>query len=126
MCYGRDVTVSWGGVLLKGVQEKGVKFNGEAVDISSDEDGGYQVLCTEDAMKSVEVSLSGVVKDSLLINDKNAGTVQKAVVITWANGATLTGSFNLMGYSQGMAKDDAVTFEGTLQSSGPWVYVPAV
>lgn len=126
MCYGRDVTITWGGLPLKGVQEKGVKFNGEALDISSDEDNGYAVLCSEDAMKSVEVSLSGVTKDDVLIKDKNAGTIQKSVVITWANGASLTGLFNLMGYSQGMSKDEVVTFECTLASSGAWTYVPAV
>jgi predicted secreted protein len=120
--YGRKVTFEWNGDEVLGVREKGLSINGEAANITSDEDDGYQVLLDEDAEASIELSLSGVSKDTVFRAAKANGTIRGTATVTWTNGDTLTFDANLGSYSEGMPYNEAITFEVTLQSSGAWTY----
>lgn len=120
--YGRKVSFLWDGVAVSGVREKSFSVNGEAVNVSSDEDSGVQVLLTEVAEASIEYSLSGVTKSDVLRAAKLAGTVRGTATITWENGAQLVFDANIQSYSEGQPYNDAVTFECALASSGSWTY----
>lgn len=127
-CYGRSITLEWGGVLFKkGLQEKGITINGEAAEITSDEDGGYRTLCDTDAVRSVDVSISGVLLEAgaqLFRADKLNQTVQKTLKITWPDGATLQGLFNLGAFEEGATTSEVRTFSSTFLSSGEFTYTP--
>lgn len=122
--YGRKVTLTWGGAAIPGVREKGISVNGEAVNVTSDEDNGIQTLLAEDAELGVEISLSGVTTSRDLMQAKLTGAIQAPVLITYEEGATIAGTFNLAGYSEAMPYSDAMTFEATLQSTGPVTFTP--
>jgi len=122
--YGRAVAMTWGGSPILGVREKGVTINGEAVNVTSDEDNGIQMLLDEDAETSHEISLAGVTKDTILRQAKANGNIQSTVVITYPDGYTISGLFNLASYSEGIPYNEAITFQATLQSTGAIVHTP--
>lgn len=121
---GRNLTLSWNSVAMKGVREKSVTLNGEAIDLTSGEDNGVRLLATAAGQDQVDISVAGVTKDEALRADWFAGTRTRAVAITWPNGATLTGNFFLSNYKDTGPYQDAATFDATLMSTGAWVYTP--
>lgn len=121
---GRNIVLEWGGDEIPGCREKGVKVDGAAVDVSSDEDNGWMTLLEVAGENKVEISLSGVTKSPHLQADWFAGTRTKTVSITYPNGRELSGTFFLASYSSKAPYKDAETFEATLQSSGPVTFTP--
>lgn len=119
--YGRKVTLTWGAAQLLGVREKSLSINGEPVNVTSDEDDGWQMLLTEDAENSVQIELSGVTKDTVLRQAKLTGgaSLNEDVTLTYSDGSTITGNFQLGPYSEGQPYNEAVTFTATLMSNGP-------
>lgn len=120
--YGRKVSVTWGGQPILGVREKGLTINGEAVNVTSDEDNGVQMLLAEDAEVSHEFTLSGVSKDFVFREAKALGNIQDELVVTYQDGYTITGTFNIGSYSEGLPYNEAITFDVTLMSTGPVVH----
>jgi predicted secreted protein len=122
---GRQVLLTWGGTPLLGVREKGVTLNGEPINVTSDEDSGWRTLIpdvpNEDA---VEVKLSGVSKDDRLKTDWFARTRTRAAVFTYPNGATISGTFMIGSFSEGIPYNNALTFETTLLSHGVVTFTP--
>lgn len=116
--YGRKVIFTWDGEIIDGVREKNVSLNGEPANITTDEDDGWQLLLDEDAERSVEISISGILKSDRLKLAKFSGNVQADASIVYPNGFTIAGFFSLSNYSEGMPYNDAITFEATLMSSG--------
>lgn len=121
---GKNITITWNAVQLLGVREKTFTVNGETINVTSDEDNGKQLLLADTAEDSIEISVSGVTKSPVLRNDAMAKTTQRTLVYTWPDGASLTGTFMLSGYSEGKPYNEAYTYEATFMSSGAWVYVP--
>lgn len=122
---GRDVDLTWGGAVILGLREKGIALAGDPIDVTSDDDDGWQKLLQTGvvARKTVTISLSGVSKDRILMADYFAGTIAKTAIITYPDGTTLTGTFVLSAFSNGTPYEDAITFDATLMSSGAVVFV---
>lgn len=125
---GRDVSVTWKGTEIKGMREKKINHNDEPIDITTGEDAGVQTLLTSSGQDSIELSLTGVSKDDVLKTDWFSGgsARQGALVITYPNGATLSGTFQLSNFKEGAPYKDAITFEVTLKSSGAFTFTPGV
>lgn len=122
---GNAIEFEWGtGVAIPGIREKGIALNGEAVDVSSDDDNGWRALLDVSAEDQVDITISGVTKSRLLKKDWFAGTRTKEVTITYPNGDTLVGEFYMANYTDTGNYKDAVTFEATLQSTGAVVFTP--
>ena len=123
--YGRKVVLNWGGTRILGVREKSITLNGEAVNITSNENNGIQTLLQEDAETSVTIEVSGVTKSAVLRQAKAAGrsALTEDVTITYGDGSRISGSFMLRPYKEGQAFKEAVTFTATLTSTGPVTYV---
>jgi predicted secreted protein len=127
---GRDLSLQWGGNspsdALLGVREKGIEINGEAVDVTSDDNDGWRTLLSEPGQKEVTLSLSGVTKDNRLKSDWfNNRRVQPAI-LTYPDGATITGNFYLASFNETGTYNEATTFEAELQSTGEVTYSAGV
>lgn len=122
---GRKVKLEWGGAEVPGVREKGVTLNGEAIDITSDDDDGWRELLDEAAENQVDISLSGVTKSKVLMTDWFAGNRTKAATLTYPDGEVISGTFRMSTYSETGTYNDATTFESTLQSTGVVTFTPA-
>jgi TP901-1 family phage major tail protein len=125
---GRKIKFKWGAAAplaeIAGVREKGVTLNGEAVDVTADDNSGWRELLADPAENQVEISLSGVTKSHVLKADWFGGTRTKLAEIEYDDGAKIAGSFYLSSYSETGAYNDAATFEATLMSSGIVTYTP--
>lgn len=124
--YGRKVKFEWDGNEIPGIREKGLTVNGEAANVTADEDDGKQYLLEEDAEASIELSLSGVSKDHTLLVAKLNGNIRGTATVTWQNGAVLEFEANIGPVTEGMPYNEARTFETTLMSSGDWTYTPPI
>jgi TP901-1 family phage major tail protein len=122
---GRAATLTWGGAVIAGVQEKSIAINGEPIDVSDDDSAGWRELLEEDGEKSSDISLSGVTDGVVLKQAKANGTTIKALVLTWPDGSTLTGDFKIASYSETGNYKGASTFEAELQSTGAFVFAAA-
>lgn len=124
---GRSVILTWDGTQLKGVREKGVTFNGEAINVTSDEDGGWRTLLNVSAEDSVDISVSGVIKDDVLRAARFGapGDRMKTARLTYENGSYIEAEFFLATYQETAPYNDALTFTATLQSNGTVSYTPA-
>lgn len=133
MAAGRDVLVTestdagvtWVAIAA-GEQSNDISIAGEAIDLTDKSSAGWRILETRASLLTVDISLSGVLKDSKLIERIMANgdslTFNLIQVIT-AYG-TFEGSFYLSGVSLGNPHDGAATFEGTFQSASEITFTP--
>lgn len=122
---GRDIDFEWNSAELLGVREKGISLNGDPINVTSDEDDGWQLLLADvGGEDKVEVSISGVTKSEVLKTDWFNRTRTRSVEITYPNGSVLSGTFFLASYSDTGPYNDGTTFEATLQSSGEVIFTP--
>lgn len=118
---GRKAKIRWKGAYLLGVREKGLTCNGEPVNVTDDDDDGWQKLADNNgaAEDSVEITVSGIAKESQLKDDffgrARTGTLQ----LEYPTGENIAGTFVLSSYSETGPYNDAMTFEATFKSSGP-------
>lgn len=124
---GRELLVKRGSTVIAGVRTKTVTFNGEPVDVTSDDDSGFRKLLAEVGQKSIDMSVEGVTKDNELRSAALSGTslLLTDVNIEWPNGDTLSGDFFMNSVEETGAYNDAITFTSSFQSSGEWTYTPA-
>ena len=79
---GRLLQILKGGVAIAGVRTKGVAINGEPIDITSDDDGGYRTMLDDPGTMSLDLSVEGVTKDDELLQAIAAGANLKLTDIT--------------------------------------------
>ena len=120
---GRQVTFLFGDVSpateILGVREKGITLNGEPIDITSDEDSGVrQLIDHTSAQDEVELSLSGVTKDTRLRNAWFNNLRTHNISLTYPNGDMISGRFFIINYQETEPYNDATTFQATLMSNG--------
>lgn len=122
---GRKIVLVRQGVEIPGIREKGITLNGEAIDVTADENDGWRDLLDESGENSVDITISGVTKGNDLKQEWFSGSKIKTTSLTWPDGGVLTGSFRLGTYTETGPYKDATTFEATLQSDGVISYTPA-
>jgi len=127
----RDLIIKKNAVRWLGITSKGVSIAKEAIDITSDEDNGYRTLLDDVGSKTLDISFSGVTKDTAiraLINTDGSQlytdiTVEFPPVGAQTTGDTISGSFFLNSVSEtGGDSNGTISFDGALQSSGEWTY----
>lgn len=127
---GRQVNFFFGGDSpgdeILGVREKGVECNGEPINVTSDEDGGNRTLLENlSAEDEVNVSVSGVTKDTRMKEAWFNNQRTQPITLVYPDGSTLTGTFYLSSYSETDSYQDAATFDASLMSSGAVTFTPA-
>lgn len=113
--------------VVAGVRSKGVTINKEPIDVTTDDDEGWRKLLNKPATKSVDISVEGVTKDDSLRETIMTGesAVLAVLAVEYSDGSFLIGDFHLVSVEETGEYEDAVTFSGSLQSSGAVVFVPA-
>jgi len=129
---GRKVRLKKGtGVAAVGIigarQEDITIANGE-VDVTDKDDNGYRTLLEDWGQRSVDVSISGLLKDDSLIDIATSASLSvllQAYELEVEGIGTFTGDFFMNGLTLGAPHDNSVTFSATFLSSGPYLYTPA-
>ena len=122
---GREAVLTVDSTAVGGVRELGVSVNKEPIDITDFDSSGYREVLPESGTQTLEFTLSGVTKDRVLREMAHGTEALSTLSLTYANADTLSGSFKMTSYSEGMPVADAQTFEATFISSGQWTYTAA-
>lgn len=121
---GRDLYIQVdsgaGYVTIAGCRAKSISKNNEAIDITNDDSAGWRELLAEPGSRTVEISVSGITKDSVLLAAISASTSTLALQdckIVYPDGSFDTGNFFLSSVTKTGEYNGAVTFEATLQNA---------
>ena len=126
---GRADAIKKGVAVIAGVREKTIAWAGEAIDVTSDEDGGIRQLLGVYGQQQLTISGSGVYKDdetfrSVALNTGTTGLLTD-VTYEFANGDVVSGDVLLTSYEEGAPYQDATTFSFTLEYTAGWTLTPA-
>jgi predicted secreted protein len=114
---GRIVTISIDGAVVATARNKTLAINNEIISVASDGDAGLARYLPTPGEKAVEVSLDGLMVDETLLIKSLSNDVSAAIVLTYPT-FTLTGSFVMPTYSEGLPYKEAITFSASFSSSG--------
>lgn len=114
------------GTMIAGVTAKTVTINTESVDITSDDDNGFRTLLAEASVKSIDMSVEGVTKDTVLLEASIAGNELTNYTISFDDVGDVAGNFRISSYELTGSQDDAVRFTASLESSGEYTFTAAV
>lgn len=127
---GRDVILTVAGQSIAGTQTKGLTCNNEPVDVTDDAAGGWRLVMAVPGLKTVEVPISGVLKNLELIraffSTTNSGSQMYALTLTYSDGSIVTGDFFLSSISETGESNGAKTFDSTWTSSGVVTFTAGV
>lgn len=123
---GRQLTVDWDSVTLVGARSKTVNRNNDLVDVTTDDDSGWRTLLANPGLKSVEVQISGITSDKVLIAEfYNASVTGETLEITLPiNTDVEAGTFMLSNIETTAEHDGAIEFSATFMSSGEVTWTP--
>ena len=124
---GRELTIDWDSATLVGVQSRGITNTNNMVDVTTDDESGWRTLLATPGMKSVEVTVSGIASDEVLLAEfYNASTTGESLTVnlpsSLATPGTLSGTFHLSSFETNGDHDGAVEFSATFMSSGEVTY----
>ena len=113
------------GTLVATGRTKTMTINKETIDFTADSSNGWRTMAAEDGLKSVDVSMEGLVDLAArtFLTDALAETLD-TYTLAWSDGSEMTGSFKLTSYEESGSHDGEVTYSVTLQSSGTVTFTP--
>lgn len=124
---GRELTIDWSAATLVGVQSKTISNTNTLVDVTTDDDAGWRTLLADPGLKAVDVTVSGVSSDEVLLAEfYNASvtgeTLQVDLPSSLAAPGNLSGTFLLVSFNQEATHDGSYNFEAQFQSTGAVTY----
>lgn len=124
---GRQLTIDWDSTTLVGVRSRTISATNDLVDVTTDDDSGWRKLLADPGLRSVEVSVSGITSDEVLIAECYAANLTSTTLkvtlptdLTTAGG--LSGSFLVSSFEQSGEHDGAYEFSATFMSDGEVSY----
>lgn len=121
---GRKLLLKDGSVTFASIKAKTITINNELIDISNDDSNGWRQLLAEPGEKSVDIGFDGVSKDNVFKEKVSSSTdVSYApLTIEFPDGSTIIGTFMLENLANTGSYKDAITFTGSMKSSGTQVF----
>ena len=132
---GRALTIDYDSTTLVGVRTRAFSMTNDYVDVTTDDDVGWRKLLADPGLRSVEVTLSGITSDEVLIADMIAATVAATTVDVLLPTGTaagvvtpgkLAGSFLISSFEETGEHDGAAEFSATFMSDGAVTYTATV
>lgn len=114
-------------VLIAGARTKTCSINGEPIDITNDDDDAFRTLLSDPAMRSIDLSVEGILKNTneLVKITASSPTLLEAYEIDFDTVGIISGNFYLASLELGGEYQNAVTFSASLQSSGSFAFTAA-
>jgi predicted secreted protein len=116
-------------VLIASVKSKSVEKSNSGIDVTTDDDDGWQTLLATPGVRAVNLNISGVTDDDILMTAISADTasiVLEDIKVLYPSGAFDIGDFQFSSFSQTGEVDGAVVFDATFASSGAITHTAAV
>lgn len=125
---GREALMTVGGSGLIGVITKNFTLNNEPVEVTDDNSAGWSEHLAIAGVKSVELSIDGIMKNLELVAAYFASTNSNsqifALTFTWPDGSVMSGDFFMASIENGNESNEGATFSATFQSSGAVTFTP--
>lgn len=125
---GRDVILTVAGQAIAGTQTKGLTCNNEPVDVTDDSAGGWRLVMARPGLKTVDIAISGVLKNLELMRSffsaTNSGSQVFAVSVTYPDGSIAAGNFMMASFSETGESNAGKTFDSSWQSTGALTFTP--
>jgi len=116
---GRQVVVTIGGQSFLGTQTKGLSVTNEGLETTDDNSSGNQEFLALPGLKSVELSISGQVKNLEGLRAALAtGSQIYAGTVTYPDGSAVGADFFMGSFTDTGEYNGLYTFDITLSSSG--------
>lgn len=122
---GRALTIDWDNVELAGLRTKGYTITNDYVDVTTDDEDGWRTLLASPSLRSVEVSVSGITKDRVLLAEIMTANITGETLevnLPHGTGSNLSGLFVVSSYEGTAEYDGAVEFSATFMSAGVVTY----
>ena len=124
---GRDIAITIGGQTVIGIVTKDFSMANSAIDVTDDQSSGYRELLAKGGLKSLDLSVSGTVKDYALLDPLFEATQMVNCVCDLGDdgGSTesnLTFDALITELTFGGDANEKVEFSATLLSSGAITY----
>lgn len=122
---GRSFTFDWDSTTLVGVQTRGATMNNELVDVTTDDDNGWRTLLATPGVRNLDVSISGITSDEVLIADffeNTSKTLEATLPVSSGTAGTISGSYMLASMELNGETDGAYEFTVSFQSTGAVTY----
>lgn len=124
---GRKLKFDLDTTTLVGVKTKAFTVNNEHVDVTTDDDDGWRTLLADPGTRSVDLSVSGVTDDEVLLSEVMAasisgGAIEIILPTSLTTPGKLEGTFFVTSFEESGSDDGSVEFSASFQSSGPVTY----
>lgn len=124
---GRSLVLDWSSTTLAGVRSRGINTSSDYVDVTTDDDSGWRTLLADPGVRSVEITVSGIATDEILLTDIYAAnvasdTLEVTLPSSLATPGNLSGSFLVSSFEQSAETDGAYEFSATFMSTGAVTY----
>lgn len=107
---------------IAGAREDSLSGENGEIDITNKDSSGFRELLAG-GTKSISLTVSGVMDDNVLLQEFFDGTITN-YEIDYEGGSKIAAAFQVRSFENTGAHDDAVTFSGTLESSGTITFTP--
>lgn len=127
---GRLLTITRSGTgpgpaVITGKMSKEISINNGEIEITSDDDGGFRTLLEANGVRSIDMSIEGVLKESDMLEAAiNDGVIQGLYSVDFGSLGTLAGTFQFSNLKLSAPHDGAVKYSADFKSSGAFVYTP--
>lgn len=113
-------------VICSGITEKSIDYKRDLVDITSDDDSGYETYATFTGTKGISIPVAGVLKNAKMRElALQNNPILSNLTVLYPDGATLVGNFVMEGLKEEYKGLEAVKYSFTLKTSGAYTYTPA-
>lgn len=113
-----------GPAVITGKMTKEISINNGEIDITSDDDDGFRTLLEAAAVRSVDISLEGVLKESDMLEFAAEGVIQGNYSVDFGSLGTLAGVFQFSNLKLSAPHDGAVKYSADMKSSGAFTFTP--
>jgi TP901-1 family phage major tail protein len=125
----RSMTVKRNALLIASVRTKSLTINGSPIDITNDDDAAVRKLLNEPGQIDVSISVEGILKDELLIQEALSAVDRvQATEFGWPGSVTpgkLAGDFALTSFGVSAEYQGPATFSATFESAGVVAFTAA-
>ncbi len=129
---GRTLTLAYPTATpIASVRTKSFTIDSSPIDITTDDDAGIRALLEAPGQHQIDLSIEGLLASDVLLEQIIDGTlfIQELTVtfpFTGSVAASLVGDFRFNNFEVTGEYQDAIGFTATLQSTGAFVFTPAV
>jgi TP901-1 family phage major tail protein len=128
MAIGRLLLLRKAGTAIACIRAKTLSWNGETIDLTTDDDGGIRLLANVPAGQSISISGEGVADETVMRNIALVPGTSKMltdITIVTEDSYTLAGDFMLTTYEITGSHDGEATYSLSLESSDAWTFTGA-